>query len=215
MPPPARPKATKLATTRMGITDTEPTPWVGVVLAGGRSSRMGRDKARLAWRDQSLLALACARLQAAGACKVVVSGDYPEYAGIPDALPALGPLGGLASVVDALPDGVLLLVPVDMPLLTPELLDRLARHQATPCVTYRDHVLPMRLVVDASTRCVACAVIKGRQNMLLFSFMQHPYRQEDGSQETKNGDCQKNSLDSLPHVVVALTCRQKYKEIIN
>ena len=138
----------------MGITDTEPTPWVGVVLAGGRSSRMGRDKARLAWRDQSLLAHACATLQAAGACRVVVSGDYPEYAGIPDALPALGPLGGLASVVDALPDGVLLLVPVDMPLLTPELLDRLARHQATPCVTYRDHVLPMRLVVDSHTRGV-------------------------------------------------------------
>ena len=122
MPSLRRPKATKLATTRMGITDTEPTPWVGVVLAGGRSSRMGRDKARLAWRDQSLLAHACATLQAAGTCEVVVSGDYPEYAGIPDALPALGPLGGLASVVDALPDGVLLLVPVDMPLLTPELL---------------------------------------------------------------------------------------------
>ena len=89
---PRRPKATNLATTRMGITDTEPTPWVGVVLAGGRSSRMGRDKARLAWRDQSLLAHACATLQAAGACKVVVSGDYPEYAGIPDAVPALGPM---------------------------------------------------------------------------------------------------------------------------
>lgn len=138
----------------MGITNTEATPWVGVVLAGGRSSRMGRDKAQLAWRDQPLLAHACATLQAAGACKVVVSGDYPEYAGIPDVLPALGPLGGLASVVDALPDGVVLLVPVDMPLLTPVLLHELARHDTTPCATYRDHILPMRLVVDANTRGV-------------------------------------------------------------
>lgn len=138
----------------MGITDAESIPWVGVVLAGGRSSRMGRDKARLAWRDQTLLAHTCVTLQAAGARQVVVSGDYPEYGGIPDALPALGPLGGLASVVDALRDGVLLLVPVDMPLVTPALLHELSRHRATPCVTYRDHVLPMRLVVDSNARGV-------------------------------------------------------------
>lgn len=143
---------TKAVTTPMGTTGTEPRPWTGVVLAGGRSSRMGRDKAQLDWRGQTLLAHARATLEAAGAAAVVVSGRYPGFDGIPDATPGLGPLGGVASVVAAVPDGVLLLVPVDMPLLTPALLRELAAHDAAACVTYRDHILPMRLSVETRSR---------------------------------------------------------------
>lgn len=143
----------------MSTTDTEPDSWTGVVLAGGRSSRMGRDKAQLAWRGQTLLAHACTTLQAAGAAKVIVSGHYPECGGIPDTAPGLGPLGGLASVIEAVPDGVLLVVPVDMPLLTPALLQLLSGHDATACVAYQDHILPMCLRVDDRCRTAIARLV--------------------------------------------------------
>ena len=151
--------APKDATTAMGITGTEPAPWTGVVLAGGQSSRMGRDKAHLAWRGQTLLAHARATLQAAGAANVIVSGHYPECSGIPDAEPGLGPLGGLVSVIAAIPDGVLLVVPVDMPLLTPALLQSLARHDGTACATYLNHILPMRLRMDDRCRTAIARLV--------------------------------------------------------
>ena len=136
----------------MGVLATESGPWTGVVLAGGQSSRTGRDKAHLAWRGQTLLSHACSRLQAAGAANVIVSGEYPECGSIADAHPGLGPLGGVASVIEAVRDGVLLFVPVDMPLLTPRLLRLLACHDASACAAYRDHILPMRLRVDDRCR---------------------------------------------------------------
>lgn len=126
--------------------------WTGVLLAGGRSTRMGRDKARLDWQGRPLLDHMRSLLQAAGAAHLVVSGSQALAAeAIPDRIADFGPLGGLASVAAALPDGVLLLVPVDMPLLGPELLSALV---ATPadCVAWEGHVLPLRLRLDARVR---------------------------------------------------------------
>ena len=134
----------------MPATATE-SAWTGVVLAGGRSSRMGRDKAGLPWQGRPLLQHMGELLRAAGAARIVVSGDYPEAGGIPDAERGLGPLGGLAGVADALPDGPLLIVPVDMPMLDAPLLARLAGSTAR-CACYRDHMLPMWLQLDARLR---------------------------------------------------------------
>lgn len=125
--------------------------WTGVVLAGGRSSRMGRDKAGLVWRGKPLLQHMGDLLREAGAARVVVSGDYPDAGGIPDSERGLGPLGGIASVADALPDGPLLIVPVDMPMITVPLLARLAGIDAR-CVCLHEHMLPMRLQLDARLR---------------------------------------------------------------
>ena len=51
---------------------------VGVVLAGGRSSRMGRDKAMLTWHGDTLLAHMQQCLRLSGVTRVVVSGAYPH-----------------------------------------------------------------------------------------------------------------------------------------
>lgn len=127
---------------------------IGIVLAGGRSSRMGRDKAMLDWHGRPLLARQLERLRAAGVDAARVSGRRPDYDGIPDAMPDAGPVGGLAGIAAAVTGTVqLLVVPVDMPLLTPDLLARLrtARPQAA-CLRYAGHVLPMRLRLDAHGR---------------------------------------------------------------
>ena len=72
---------------------------LGVVLAGGRSQRMGADKARLVWRGERLLDRAVSMLRGAGCTRVLVSGDYPEYPHVADCYGDRGPLGGLASKI--------------------------------------------------------------------------------------------------------------------
>jgi len=100
--------------------------WNGIVLAGGRSSRMGRDKAMLPWRGHTLLDHMRGRLREAGAARVVISGAYPDPDAIPDEIGDGGPAAALAQLAPKLDDGVWLLVPVDMPLLDTALLDTLA-----------------------------------------------------------------------------------------
>ncbi|NIK44086.1 molybdenum cofactor guanylyltransferase [Xanthomonas arboricola] len=136
--------------------------WTGVVLAGGRSSRMGQDKALLQWRERPLLEHMQALLRDAGAHNVVISGDRPDYAGIADAQPDLGPLGGLASVINRLADATtLVVVPVDMPLLSRSLLERLLAPPHRRCVTFEDQMLPMRLYVDSVVREALTALMAG------------------------------------------------------
>ncbi|GAB2561034.1 molybdenum cofactor guanylyltransferase [Dyella jejuensis] len=131
----------------------EPQRWTGVVLAGGRSSRMGRDKALLLWQGRPLIEQQIALLRAAGAHDVKVSGDRPGYDGIADGAPHAGPLGGIASIAAVCPDGELLIVPVDMPRLQPALLQRLRDTAAAAAsVRFAGHVLPMRLRLDDRCR---------------------------------------------------------------
>ncbi|WDM69412.1 molybdenum cofactor guanylyltransferase [Xanthomonas cucurbitae] len=140
-----------------------PAPgWTGLVLAGGRSSRMGRDKALLPWRGRPLLAHMQALLHSAGAQEVLVSGDRPGHPGIVDTQPDLGPLGGLASVIAQLSDATtLVVVPVDMPLLSMPLLERLLAAAPQRCVTFDAQMLPMRLCIDAGVRESLAALMAG------------------------------------------------------
>lgn len=131
--------------------------WAGLVLAGGRSLRMGRDKALLEWHGRPLLAHMQALLRDAGAQRVVVSGAYPAFDGLPDLSPGGGPMSALAQVAPRLPDGVWLVVPVDMPLLSRELLHALATQPAV-CAAFEGHPLPMRLQLDATTRPILADV---------------------------------------------------------
>ena len=127
----------------------------GVVLAGGRSSRMGRDKALLPYQGRHLVDWMAEMLRAAGAAEVYVSSPadrtYPGHACLADKSPDAGPVGGILSVVTALPgyDGYLV-VPVDMPLLTPEMLARLLQ-QGDAC-HYAGTPLPALLPRSAALR---------------------------------------------------------------
>lgn len=83
-------------------------PWVGVVLAGGSSTRMGDDKAFIEIDGVPMVARAAAALTAAGATAVlVVGGDQVRLGAlglrpIPDLHPGQGPLGGVITALSAL-----------------------------------------------------------------------------------------------------------------
>lgn len=134
---------------------------MGVVLAGGRSSRMGRDKAMLSWQGDTLLAHMQQCLRLSGISRVVVSGTYSHCEAVPDCFADLGPLGGLASVAAALPDTTLLVVPVDMPLISAAALRYLHEAPAAACVCFEGQPLPLRLRLDAASRKVLSALLEG------------------------------------------------------
>ena len=104
----------------------------GVALAGGRASRMGRDKAALLLDGRPLVARVVERLRQALA-SVMVAGPsdlamlQPGAPIIPDIRPGIGPLGGLATALDAADTEWLFLVACDMPFIQPALV----RHMAT------------------------------------------------------------------------------------
>ena len=103
---------------------------VGFAVAGGRSRRMGRDKAELPWGDTDLLGHALARLRTVTNDVRILSGPERRYSdrGVSvevDPAPDLGPLGGLVAALEAAAGGGVLLLGVDLPLIPPALLARL------------------------------------------------------------------------------------------
>lgn len=106
---------------------------VGVVLAGGLSSRMGRDKALLPWGEATLLDHMIGLLKASGLAQVVVSGERPGYRSVADPEPNQGPGVAISHLLATLePDAWALVVPVDMPMLTPDLIRRLLGEPGRP-----------------------------------------------------------------------------------
>jgi molybdopterin-guanine dinucleotide biosynthesis protein A len=102
--------------------------WTGVVLAGGRSSRMGQDKALIEVDGLTLLDRAVELLRP-HAREILVMGDPAKYAPmhatvIPDDVPGLGPLGGITTALARARYVRLLVVACDMP----DLNDRLLGH---------------------------------------------------------------------------------------
>ena len=75
---------------------------VGLILAGGLSSRMGEDKALLRVGNETMLQRTARVLREAGADFVAMSGS--RTGGIPDRWRHAGPVGGIASAVEVLPD---------------------------------------------------------------------------------------------------------------
>ena len=114
----------------------------GFVLAGGRSSRMGRDKSLLELDGEALVERAGRRVLAA-AGNVTVVGD-PERHGrfgwpvVTDLRPGQGPLAGIeAALASPYAADWNLIVACDMPNLNPALLERLlaeAKRSRPDCV---------------------------------------------------------------------------------
>jgi len=127
-----------------------PLPILGLILAGGRSSRMGEDKAMLRIGNEALLERTSRILREAGAQRVAISGA--RAGGIADLWPDTGPIGGIASAMRELPDGEWLVVPVDMPRLGPAVLAPLLADRRAAATHWQRHPLPMRLKMNATAR---------------------------------------------------------------
>lgn len=121
---------------------------MGLVLAGGKSSRMGQDKADLLWNGKTLLQCQIEKLaHLVGEENIFVSGHRPEKKSIPDAFSDRGPIEGLKTVLTAIsPENKYtkaLVIPVDMPLLTIGLLEDLMKAGGPQdVIKFKDFQLP-------------------------------------------------------------------------
>jgi molybdopterin-guanine dinucleotide biosynthesis protein A len=121
-------------------------PLYGLVLAGGRSSRMGRDKAALRYEGQTQLERAMALLSAHVArAYVSVRPDQKtdalraRFAQIEDRASDIGPMAGLLAAQAVHPEAAWLVLACDLPLLDEPTLRRLigARATAALATAYR------------------------------------------------------------------------------
>jgi molybdenum cofactor guanylyltransferase len=95
------------------------------VLTGGRSSRMGRDKALLPLGRQNLLQHMLDTASAVVPGPVIVGGreKYAQYGEVvEDVIPGCGPLSGIHAALSATPSDLNLILSVDMPLMTTDFL---------------------------------------------------------------------------------------------
>lgn len=95
-----------------------------VILAGGKSSRMGRDKTQLIYRGQTLLAGAVERFSAAFDRVYLSIGDAEKYPDISaervvDLYPGCGPMAGLHAALLKTPDEGVFLAAADLPFSSP------------------------------------------------------------------------------------------------
>lgn len=104
-----------------------PNDLTGLVLAGGASQRMGRDKAFLKLDGQPLIQIVLGRMLEVCSEVLIVSGDVAPYTGlgvpvVRDRFPDVGVLGGLHAGLHAASHDLSLAVGCDMPFLNPDLL---------------------------------------------------------------------------------------------
>lgn len=102
-------------------------PVSGVILAGGASRRMGRDKALLDLGGRPLIAVVAERLRAVVGEVIICADQVERYAPfadrcVPDVYPGVGTLGGLHAGLAAAAHEWAIVVGCDMPFIRPALL---------------------------------------------------------------------------------------------
>lgn len=89
-----------------------------VILAGGKSSRMGDNKVFLKWNGSTFLQHSVFRMKQLGIKKILVSGNYDVTDGIQfvkDVYPDRGPLGGMHACMKETNTPYCFVIPVDAP----------------------------------------------------------------------------------------------------
>lgn len=113
-----------------------------VILAGGRSSRMGRPKELLEWRGGTLIGQLAKEAIALGLPVLVVTNDPDrlpgEVAGSPqvgvtrDLVPSAGPVSGIVTAFRSRPEEMLLVLSCDLPFADRKQMSRLLEY-ASAC----------------------------------------------------------------------------------
>ena len=156
------------------------TTLIGLVLAGGQSRRMGQDKALMRYQGRTLIDNASLLLQAASCDKVLISRNTPGF--LNDKIEDAGPLSGVHAVLDALSQSdnhngnpcELLVLPVDMPQMTPELLRILVSRgrEAEKACYVEKRFLPFYLPVTQDTKALLANYLVEQSKRRVVGFLE-------------------------------------------
>lgn len=174
---------------------------LGVVLAGGLSSRMGQDKSLLprgnASNSPSMVDFSKQLLINSGVSNVLISGDNHQ---VPDLVKGAGPVGGIYAVLQhcltqQIQPKALLILPVDLPLMTASALTQLRlKGELSQKATFfseasgKTHNIPLYLPNNAYLELFLAQAFKG-------------YTQKSGE---KNGPSIGALLKQVPHLAIKL-----------
>ncbi len=160
----------------MGLSqEPDPPTLTGLVLAGGRGRRLGRDKALVAVAGTPLVVRAARQLEQCCERVLVASGDGRrlgelEWEQVPDAVVGGGPLAGIVAGLERATTPLVAVVAVDLPYLNPRVLRRLAgewRGEAAvvPLVSGRVHPLHGVYAAEAAPRLLRL-LLAGRRSVI-------------------------------------------------
>ena len=155
---------------------TAPPPFTAVLLAGGKSTRMGRDKAGVLIHGQPLWQRQLTTLRAVHPHELFISGkpDGP-YAGagveiLADNFPGLGPLAGLEAALRRARHPLVLVLAIDLPAMTSDFLSSLVRQAAasgTGCVPREDRWFePLAAVYPRTCLPLAESCLRGADHSM-------------------------------------------------
>ena len=138
------------------------------VLAGGFSSRMGRDKAALPFGGSTMLAHQVQKLRALGITDVMISGSELGISGtrsVPDVYPHRGPLSGIHACLRAAEGDAVLFVSVDVPMVPADALQALldAHAGGVTALRHGDKTEPLLAVYDAALAEACEAILQTEQ----------------------------------------------------
>lgn len=145
---------------------------LGVVLAGGKSSRMGQDKALMRYKNLRLVDRAVKLLENSGVKKVIVSGKIDGYKNVEDLEKNLGPIGGIISVILSEGSSEIVFVPVDTPLLTPALIQKLFENKNNfDAISFEKNPLPLFLKISDQVLALAKKILVEKKPVAIHQFL--------------------------------------------
>lgn len=104
-----------------------------LLLAGGKSKRMGKNKAKLSYEGKTFMENLLDKSEKLGIKKKYLSGEQVikgEICIVKDLYPERGPLGGLHACMKIMETPYCLVLPVDVPQISVEILEKLMQHHA-------------------------------------------------------------------------------------
>ena len=130
--------------------ETRNAPVTGVILAGGRSRRMGQNKALMPLGDEPLIAHVIRQMESVTDELLLITNEPELYTPLKlpmyrDILPDMGALGGIYTGLTYAANRTVICVGCDMPLLQPNLLSHL-----TTLIDNYDAVVPCVEVEERS-----------------------------------------------------------------
>ncbi|HEU4320747.1 MAG TPA: molybdenum cofactor guanylyltransferase [Acidimicrobiia bacterium] len=122
---------------------------IGAILTGGKSTRMGRDKADVIVGDQTMLAMVAKAMSKTVEQVVLLGADRDNWVCWPDVVHASGPLAGVATALTRAGSDRVLVVAVDQPFV---------RSETMRALLAVDSDVPVVPVDATGSRQVTCSV---------------------------------------------------------
>jgi len=112
----------------------------GVVLAGGKGKRMGRDKAFLTLKGKFFIMYSIEKLKKIFDEVIVISDEMKKFSFLgvkvfPDLIKDAGPIGGIYTALMKIEKDYVFIVPCDMPLFPIQAVKEIIRHSSKDKIT--------------------------------------------------------------------------------